>query len=697
MEFEQLKQKFIDEALGLITSLEEALLDNEGNLDNEDSIKQIFRVMHTLKGVSSMYGFDYIGELAHDLENIFDLIRDHRKEFSSPIFDVTLKSVDHFRNLLQDEKLLNPEVRSIHESLLKEIKLVVEHESEESFIGEHYAESTSISAYKETYYIILYPDESLTFRSINVLRLFEELAELGEYRIVNHTFKEHDPDYSDHHAWGVYFVTNAGLEAIEEVFMFVLDDCKIVKVSSENLFNHSEFIEKLDSVKSGMAKREAGKVQKKIEETIQVINDEAETKQEADSKPIQSIIDSDLDSVEIDSSDKGKIKEINKSLTSRISIESSKLDQLMYLVSELVITKSQLSLAVREDDKMKLIAITEKIDDLSRNFRDNALSIRLVSVAEMIMPFKRLVRDLSKGLGKNIKFITHGIDTELDKNVIDRLAEPVMHILRNSIDHGIEDSQTRIANRKPANGEIEFKSFYSGANVYIQIKDDGAGLNAEKIMHKAIEKGLISNDSALSKKDIYDLIFLPGFSTAKQVSDVSGRGVGMDIVRKKIQELRGEVDIDSEEGKGTTITIKLHQTLSIIDTLLLQVDNSHYLVPVSDIEFCDQAYHEILYKNKNRQIELQEDLIPFVSIRDVFNHKSDYPRKEKIIVINKGDTRVAIVADKIIGEHQAVLKPLGEMFHAQEYLSGASILGDGSLALMLDINKIANSKIINQN
>lgn len=701
MQIDQFKIKFIEEAGDLINTLEDSLLDNENALDNKECVHQIFRVMHTLKGVSSMYGFSHIGDLAHDLESIFDLIRDEKQVFTKGIFDITLKTVDQFRNLLGDEELAGQSNKKTQFKLLKEIKSIVntvENSTKSSVVDK--SEPSQTTNNKETFYIIFKPDENLLFRGINVLRIFEELVDLGEYKVVNHSFKEYSSQDTDQNAWGIYLASDMGINAIEEVFMFVIDDCQILKVSNHNLFDYKEFITELDSIKKAEVLTETISYQDSLKGTIESIN--LQKKENTKDLPVElteqhkeAAQEKTYESInELVSGSNNSI--VSNDITSRISIDSAKLDQLMYLVSELVTTKSQLNLAVERKDLIGLIPIAEKIEELTRGFRENALNIRLVPVAEMLMPFKRLIRDLSQDLGKDVKFITQGIETELDKNVIDRLAEPVMHILRNCVDHGIETPEIRTANNKEPQGLIKFTSFYSGANVFIQIQDDGAGIDTGKIRAKAIEKRLIKASDNLSENEILELIFTPGFSTAESISDVSGRGVGMDIVRKKIEEVRGEVEINSEIGLGTYITIKLHQTLSIIDTLLLQVDDTHYLVPVADIEFCDQATHEQLYSNQNKQVEISNELIPYVSLRDLFKQETDYPKKEKLVIINKNEKRIAIVADKIIGDHQAVLKPLGEVFQSQQFLSGASMLGDGSLALMLDTNKISNKTMVEE-
>ena len=696
MDISKFKERFIEEAYDLIKKLEESLLDQEENLNNKENVQQIFRVLHTLKGTSAMYGYVHIGDLVHDLETIFDLIREDKQDFTPRIFDTTLKIVDHLRNLLKDEFLSNTTIKEVQDNLLAEIKEIVTDVSLEPHSQKQVSDSQlNKSNTKETYYIIFHPTESQLFRCINILQIFNDLAEIGEYKIVNHSFQETDIENDNQNAWGIYLVTDKGMEAIEEVFMFVMDDCKILKISPKNLFDQNDFLDYLNS--GGMLNDIPESDDDDNIQLLKAYEDEFISSSKLTNKTFEEKMENNSGNNDVNASARSKNTEINQFENhniARINIDANKLDRLMYLVSELVITKSQLNLVVATKDYIKLIEIAEKIDDLSRNFRDNALNIRLVQVAEMMVPFKRLIRDLSKDLGKEVRFVTKGIETELDKNVIDKISEPIMHILRNCIDHGIESSDIRLKNNKPEIGSIKFNAFYSGANVIIQIEDDGRGIDPEKIKKKAIEKGLITNDDNLRERDIYDLIFYPGFSLATKITEVSGRGVGMDIVRKKINELRGEVEVSSEIGKGTIFTIKLHQTLSIIDTLLLKVEDAHYLVPVADIEFCEQEQHQILYKNNNRQVEVQGELLPFISLRDLFEHSSTSPVKEKLIIVNKNDAKIAIVADKIIGEHQAVLKPLGEMFHSQQFLSGASFLGDGTLALMLDTNQLTNKELV---
>ncbi|MCK4992372.1 MAG: chemotaxis protein CheW, partial [Bacteroidales bacterium] len=275
-----------------------------------------------------------------------------------------------------------------------------------------------------------------------------------------------------------------------------------------------------------------------------------------------------------------------------------------------------------------------------------------------------------------------------DKNIIESLSDPIMHILRNSLDHGIENAESRKTKGKTERGRIVLKAFYSGMNVYIQIQDDGAGIDPENIRRKAISRGLVPPETDLSKKEVFDLLFLPGFSTAEKVTDVSGRGVGMDVVNRKIEDLRGEVEIDSRIGEGTTITIKLPLTLSIIDGMLVKVNNTHFVIQLSVVDKVHQVRTADLVENTNGLISLNGELIPYLYLRNEFDVQGDVPEYSKMIVVKYDNKQVGLSVDDIIGEYQAVLKPLGKLFQKQEKVSGATILGDGSVALVLDTNKI---------
>jgi two-component system chemotaxis sensor kinase CheA len=385
--------------------------------------------------------------------------------------------------------------------------------------------------------------------------------------------------------------------------------------------------------------------------------------------------------------DSSRVKEKN---ISSIRVASIKLDALMSIVSELVTTQAGLSLFAEKNSSPELEIITENIEKLSRQLRDVAFGMTLIPIKTIMGRFQRLVRDVADDLGKTINFKIEGDETELDKNIIESLTDPLMHILRNSLDHGIENGKVRTENGKPEAGNILFRAFYSGANVYLEIKDDGKGIDPAIIKAKAISKGIIHEDANLSEKEILELIFYPGFSTAKKITDVSGRGVGMDVVQRNIENLRGEVEISSLINQGTTITIKLPLTLSIIDGLLVVIGNVSYVLPLAVVDKCYEVEYAKLENNFNKVLILDGLQIPFLNLRDEFVVKEDKPEVSQIIVVHKGERKVGITIDDIVGEYQAVLKPIGKYYKNQDYISGATILGDGTIALVLDTNKIIN-------
>jgi two-component system chemotaxis sensor kinase CheA len=701
------RNKFVEDALKFLDGIEKSLLALEDNPADTDLIQEIFRVMHTLKGVSSMYGFARISEFTHNLESIYAYLRDERVMLTEQIADLTLKSIDHIKNLLDDDELNQPLNRTNHESLLEKIKqteFLFKSEKPELSLSDRKEKIANTSLLK-SFYIMLLPDSDFLNRSLNLIEIFKDLSRLGKFHIVKHQFSGFPGmEPGTENAWGVYLSTDAEINEIYDVFIFFEDNIKIIKIANKDIFDEEnlkentlfENTQEYNTIKQTdqLAEEEAIRKLKLATEEITEKTEDQEKKQQGietigynpltKAEEIINVIAPEL----FKQQEHPNVIGSNKQISSRISVDAGKLDQLMFLVSELVTTNAQLNLSNRQRNQILLSNAVEKIEKLSKQFRENALSLRLIPISEIMIRFQRLIRDLSHTLNKEIKFVIEGAETELDKSIIDNLVEPLMHIIRNSIDHGIEMPEKRVARGKPREGIIKLTAYYSGASVYIQIKDDGNGIDTEKVMNKAIEKEIISPDAKLTKKEIYDFLFLPGFSMAESLTQVSGRGVGMDVVRRKITEIRGDVFVDSEVGIGTTFTIKLQQTVSIIDTLLIKASETHFLLPLSEIEVCDQQEHNKIFQNQNKFIEFDHNLLPFIHLRSQFSLRGDPPEIEKIIIIKRNENRIAIIADTIIGENQAVLKPLGKLFKQQEFLMGASILGDGDMALMLDTSKL---------
>lgn len=655
---QKFREKFIDEANGLLDRLENDILELENKPHDKELIESAFRAMHTIKGVSGMFGFDFIGDFTHHMESIYQAIRDKTLQFSREISDITLQSVDHIRRLLSDEKLADPENRKKHNKLLETITGMYEHSGK--VITEIPTPADELVKTVRTWHILLQTSDQMYFRGISLLNIFRDLSTLGKFQIT----KMDDMSRADLDTWSILFRSEASEDQIKEVFLFIEDDCTIADLTEGDIFYNAKLREE-----SG--REDHISLMDMIEEPVKYKAPENITA----SKEIPDV----------------PVTNMQAKNAKRISVDSSKLDHLMYLVSELITVNSQLNLTARKKQYDQMKTYLEKVDTLAKQFRNNAIEIRLIPLSDMTLRFQRLIRDLSKQLGKKVDFATHGTNTELDKNTIDQLTEPLMHLIRNCIDHGIESPEERIAKGKSETGTITLEAYNSGNHVFINISDDGSGINEEKVRQKAIDKGILKPSDKPGKKEIYDLLFMPGFSTAASLTEVSGRGVGMDVVKKRITDLRGEVMVDSVSGAGTMFTLKLQQSLSIVDSLLFSIENDSFTVPISEIEICTQMKKDEIDKHRHTgTIPFNDRLIPFIDLRSIFNLEGAYPKMVKIIIVKNNDKEIGLLSDKIIGEHQAVLKPLGKSFRNQKYITAASQLGDGRMAFMLDTNAIMN-------
>lgn len=665
------RKKFIEEATEHIQDLEQALLELENSPTNKPLIERVFRAMHSLKGSGAMFGFEKISEFTHHLETVYDLVRNDEMSINSELLNLTLKSVDHLSSLLNEENESPETLMENHKTLIKTIEDFISGNRESSALQFSSKQNKDQSKELQTYFIIFQPFEDIMKNGTNPLFLIDELHTLGKCMTLPLLSKIPLPEEFDRDkcyvSWQIILATDVDINAITDVFIFVEDECvlDVQKISENNLLDNEEFLQKI--LEAELNKREL---------TITEIKDFVAALKQPEVKQ----------QVKTNGEEKSSVI-VKEQTISSIRVSSDKLDQLMNLVSELVTTQARLSLYAEQDGKTELLNIAENVQKLSRQLRDNAFSIVLIPIENMLTRFQRLVRDLSKELKKEVIFEAEGTDTELDKTIIENLTDPLMHILRNSLDHGIELPDMRIKSGKPRQGKILLKAFYSGANVIIQVFDDGAGIDPSFIRTKAINKGLISAEAQLSKREILDLIFIPGFSTAARVTDVSGRGVGMDVVKRKIADIRGEVEVESEVGIGTTMTIKLPLTLSIIDGLLVKIDEIHYVIPLSVIDKIYAVEHTKVMKAFNNAIVLDGEQIPFFYLRREFSVPENQAKHEEIIVVRYEDKRVGIVVDNVVGEYQAVLKPLGKHYKRQEIISGATILGDGTIALVLDTNK----------
>ena len=734
---DQFKQKAIEEAYELIADLEASLLVLEENSDDKNHISKVFRIMHTLKGNSAMFGFDYIAEYTHHIESIYDLVRNDKLKLNKEIFDLTLNSVDHLNLLLEDVNLADEVNKKRHTENLnhligfvKRINTLIESGVAYIDLDEGKNPQTSVAVAEEpqkteepakivepviveapkveekpvepvieeikekqfTYLVSIVPHKEMLQLGTNPIFLYDDLDQLGKAL----SFTEIVSENFDFNAlnptqclisWKIIVATSQGVDAVKDVFIFVESDCDldIKQISEENIFERKDYLTEIYKVIHISETKSILDLQYSFEPEIKSVAPEKATNKVIPVSEPKEIPKNKV--TEVAKAEKTPVSAKDAAATS-IRVPSERLDTLMNLVSELVTTQARLSMFAETSDNNEITAIAENVQKLTRQLRDIAFNICLVPIQNLLTRFQRLVRDLSAELKKDVELYIEGSETELDKSMIENLSDPIMHILRNSLDHGIEMPEVREKLGKPKKAAIHIRAYYSGANVIIQITDDGAGIDLEKVRNKAISKGLVAADANLSKKDIFELLFMPGFSTADKITGVSGRGVGMDVVRRKIMDIRGEVDVDSKPGQGTSMTIRLPLTLSIIDGLLVEIDQVSYIIPLSVVDKCYAVEHSKIVSAYNNIIVLDGEQIPFYYMREEFNSMSEIPKTEQIIIVRFEDHRIGIVIDTIIGEYQAVLKPLGKMYKKQDIISGASILGDGTIALVLDSNKI---------
>jgi len=683
---DNMKAVYLEEAGELLDKLEGALLQLDETPEEKSIIEEVFRIMHTLKGNSSMFGFLNIAEFIHNLETVYDLIRTGKQQVSKDLVDVTLASMDHIKQIVEDHELEDQANKDRHASLTIQIMAYTGESGED--VAEEKPDDTpkEVEDGKKTYLIHFKPGKSIVNDGNNPLYLIDELFSLGDCIALPFTdsikdIKNIDPTECIT-GWSIFLASDKSENEIKEVFVFVEASSTITVevVDDSNIFKSKEIKETLTNTQLLHNPFDLN--------TLKLLTGKKQTVTKSEKKPKKKSLAAKVK--EAAKSKEASEPHVKGKVVSSIRVSSDKLDELMNLVSELITTQAALSLHTDKKVDSELETIAENVEKLSRQLRDIAFGMTLIPISNMFGRFQRMIRDISSELGKDIAFITEGGDTELDKSIIESLTDPLMHILRNSLDHGIESNEQRAQLGKLEKGTIKLRAYYSGTNVNVEIKDDGKGINAEVIRAKAIEKGVIEENTILSQKEIFNLIFHAGFSTAEVVTDVSGRGVGMDVVRRSINALRGEIDIESTIDVGTTLTISLPLTLSIIDGLLVQLGDGSYVIPLAAIDKC-YTYRNASDVNKFTGIlELDNNQIPFIDLRKTFeiSDKKGADLAKQIVVVNNGKSQVALICDHIVGEYQAVIKPLGVYFKEQDYISGSTILGDGTIALVFDTNRL---------
>ncbi|MEQ8223641.1 MAG: chemotaxis protein CheA [Candidatus Eremiobacterota bacterium] len=658
------RQVFKEEAYDLLRKLEKSLLELEENPVDE-LVADVFRAMHTIKGSGNMFGFTDIGTFTHNIETVFDLLRNRKVSVTRELIDLSLSACDQIRIMLEasdGENLLEDKNTRF---LTEAFKKLIPPDKGDNIKEEH---ETVTAQHKEiiTYHIYFHPEPDVFKSGTNPLYILDELIAMGECEILAGKtipeLNEYEP-YLCYTEWDILLTTERPISEIKDVFIFLEGSCEL----NINVADKKDIEIVVD--RKTIARDELEKV---IEE---------QSGQNRENVP-QEI----------------KIKRHDDDSVSSIRVPSEKLDQMVDLVGELVIAQARLNQISLERDDMDLRAVAEEMARLTEELQDNTLGIRMLPIGTIFSKFRRLVRDLSKELGKIVDITIEGEETELDKTVIERLNDPLVHIIRNTVDHGIEEPQVREKRGKNRAGLLHLSAIHSGAYVFIKIIDDGAGIDGEAILKKALERGLVSPDTKIQEKELFDLIFLPGFSTAETVTSVSGRGVGMDVVKRSIEGLGGSIEVDSKKGEGTAIILKLPLTLAIIDGLLANIGSEYFVFPLSSVEECVELTCEDLQRGHGRHIiKVRDEIVPYIRLRDSFNITGEMTNiLEQIVVTIIDGQRIGFAVDNVVGEHQTVIKSLGRIFRDVKGLSGATILGDGSVALILDLPQLVASARIDE-
>jgi two-component system chemotaxis sensor kinase CheA len=673
---------FLHEAEDLLVTVEERILDVENNPADKEAINGLFRAMHTIKGSGAMFGFDELSRFTHHVETALDLVREGKLKVSKHLIDLVLASRDQIKSMLDEAKGSGKASRATAQEIVDAFIRLAPNDKRMTEVPQTFlAEVQSSTETKETSYRIRFtPNPDIFSFGMDPALVIEELEALGECQTTTQVskiphLKEIHPEKC-HLSFDVILTTDRSADDIRDVFIFV--------ESGAELTIEKLALDEVEEVpKIGEILVDRGVVTQSAIET-------ALSKQERLGDIIASQEGVANEQINAALAEQAVIRKKKETATQEaVKVPTEKLDRLINLVGELVITQAQLQIASSRIDDIHLATPVEDIGRLTSELRDIALNVRMMPIGSTFNKFRRLVRDLSSQLGKKVQLVTFGEETEMDKTVIDRLGDPLVHLIRNSLDHGIESPEERRSKNKPEIGTIGLSARHQGAQIVVSIEDDGKGLDPDIIRKKAVEKGMVDASQSLTERQIFELIMEPGFSTAKEVSSVSGRGVGMDVVKREISSLRGSIEMNSKVDEGTTISLNLPLTLAIIDGLLVNVGKSKYIIPVSMVEECLEMSEANQAMDVSRNLlTIRGALIPFVRLKEIFRETAAQSPMEEAVIIACGNRSFGIVVDHVVGHHQTVIKSLGPMYRHTAGLSGATIMGDGSVALVVDLAQL---------
>ena len=715
MDVSQYLEIFIDETKEHLQNLSDQLMVLEQEPENMDVINEIFRAAHSLKGMAGTMGFKRMQRLTHDMENVFQEIRSENMKVESELIDVLFRALDALEAYLneimetanegteENEEIVNtlnaiaakatgkeaPEQPAKKEEAAGTEASVASSDSQEE--AKYY--SISVSDFEKTTFekaqndnqnifgITVYLQESCILKAARAFLVFKALEELGEVIKAVPSVQDIE-DEKFEFDFSLLYLTKESLETIKNAIETVSE----VKQAIVGNYNMSDA-----SAESTAA---ASKTEAKAEEP--------EAKQPSANTPAPAAAQQAVKKPEAKpaqkSAQKNAVQKTAKPTVGRtVRVDIEKLDVLMNLVSELIIAKNGIvSISSADEESRSDSALNEQIEYLesvTTNLHESVMKVRMLPIESVVNRFPRMIRDLTKKLGKKMELHMSGEETELDRTVIDEIGDPLQHLLRNSADHGLESNEERIALGKDEIGHIYLDAYQDGNNVNIEVRDDGAGINVEKVRNKAIEKGTITPEQAeaMSDKEIIDLLFKPSFSTAEKITDVSGRGVGLDVVKTKIEGLGGNIECKTEMGEGSSFIIRLPLTLAIIQALMVELGSEKYAIPLGNIQTIeDIPFSEVKHVQTKEVINLRDTVIPLVRLDKILDVEPGEfkPESLTVVIVKKGDKQAGLVVDNLIGQQEIVIKSIGDYINCSKLIGGATILGDGEIALILEVNTL---------
>lgn len=668
MNIDDALQTFIAESRELLGMMESGLLSMRESADPGDEINAVFRAAHTIKGSSGLFGIDGIVAFTHVVESVLDRLRDNEIGIDEPLISLLLSCGDHIGLLVEltaetgncaDEALL-AQAQPLVDALGRYLSAPQHAAQPKSDIATDDRAEAAAASGMQRWLVSLQCGEPVLRNGMDPLSIIHYLARLGEVtQVCANGDRVPSLDVLDPEAcflgFEIELLSDAGRQSIEGAFEFVREDCEL-KIQTD-----SEQIAMPPAAPMQPVAESPADAVSMVEETLP-----GQSATAAAAAPARS----------------GSAARENKSADSHsIRIDADKLDHLIDLVGELITASASTELAARKTQNTELRESAATLNGLIQKVRDSALQLRMVKIGATFNRFRRVVHDVAQELGKRIDLIVEGEDTELDKTVVEKIGDPLTHLVRNSMDHGIEPADIRRARGKPEQGTVTLNAFHDSGSIVIEVSDDGGGLDRNRILAKAVERGLVPPDAALSDEEVYALIFEPGFSTAERVTNLSGRGVGMDVVKRNITALRGSIGIDSRPGLGTTISVRLPLTLAIIDGFQVCVGDSIFILPLDAVEECV----EFSSSGVHDYTDLRGQVLPFIRLRERFELEGPVSSRPNIVVVKHAGQRFGLLVDRLLGEGQTVIKPLSKVFGKVRGVSGSTILGSGDVALILDI------------